>query len=290
MVTGGRVEEVGEFLASLVRQSFSDYEIIIVQQNADDRLAAIFAAYEGKVPLRVIRSSIRKINHSRALGATAATGDILAFPDDDCLYPTDLLGRIDRRFRAADLDILTGIALAPSGQPGSGRWNDSAGPITVANVWTSAIEFNLFIRRDLYERIGGFDQRMGLGTPFAAGDAQDLILRAQDAGGNGIFDPSLHVFHPDKRLTQVALDRAFIYAAGLGYVLRKHRTPLRICLTFLVRPAAGVAVSLIRARWLPACYYWRTLLGRLWGFLRVNAAQNAPTTSFYQSAAIAEER
>jgi glycosyltransferase involved in cell wall biosynthesis len=86
VVTGGRIEEVDALMASLAAQSLSDFEVIVVEQNADDRLAAIFAAYETRFPLRVIRSLIREINHSRALGAAAATGDILAFPDDDCLW------------------------------------------------------------------------------------------------------------------------------------------------------------------------------------------------------------
>lgn len=279
MVTGGRVEEVGAFMASLSAQTFSDYELVVVQQNADDRLAAIFAAYETRFPLRVIRSVIREINHSRALGAAAATGAILAFPDDDCLYPPDHLARVDQHFRSAKLDIVTGVAIAPSGKLGSGRWNDKGGPITIANVWTCAIEFNLFIRRDLYERVGGFDRHMGLGTPLAAGDAQDLILRAKDAGGIGLFDPSLQAIHPDKRLTQVALDRAYSYAAGLGYVLRKHRIPLNVSLAFFVRPLGGVALSLLRGKWLPAQYYWRTLRGRLWGVMQADAVQKEPTTS-----------
>jgi GT2 family glycosyltransferase len=184
------------------------------------------------------------------------------------------LERVNERFRTAGQDILTGVAISPSGKLGSGRWNDKAGPITVANVWTSAIEFNLFIRRNLYERIGGFDRNMGLGTPFASGDAQDLILRAQKAGGIGLFDPSLEVIHPDKRLTKVAAERAYGYAAGLGYVLRKHRIPPRISFTFFVRPLGGLAVSLLRGRWLSAQYYARTLQGRLWGLMRADAVQD----------------
>ncbi len=47
MVTGGMTAEVAEFMASLAAQSFRDFELIVVQQNADDRLSEILARFEG---------------------------------------------------------------------------------------------------------------------------------------------------------------------------------------------------------------------------------------------------
>jgi glycosyltransferase involved in cell wall biosynthesis len=271
MVTGGRTTEVAAFMDALCAQTCRDFELIVVQQNADDRLSDIIAHFEGKFPLHVIRALPRQINHSRNLGTAVARGEILAFPDDDCLYPPDLLRAVDARFRATGADrpdILSGIAISPEGDRGSGRWHDRAGPISVKTVWTSAIEFNLFIRRTLYETIGGFDRAMGLGTPFASGDAQDLILLAMRAGGVALYDPDLRVIHPDKRLTAVAVERAFVYGAGVGFVLRKHRMPLGVCLTFLLRPLGGTVLSLLRGQALGARYYWLTFRGRLSGLRR----------------------
>jgi glycosyltransferase involved in cell wall biosynthesis len=277
MVTGGRTTEVAAFMEALCAQSFRDFELIVVQQNADDRLAPIIAAFEDKFPLRVIRSLVRQINHSRNVGTAAATGEILAFPDDDCLYPPDLLLQVDERFRAEARvrpDIVSGIAISPDGSLGSGRWYERGGPISVRTVWTSAIEFNLFIRRETYNQIGGFDKAMGLGTLFASGDAQDLILLAMREGATAIYDPELRVIHPDKRLTDVAVERAFVYGAGLGYVLRKHRIPMAISATFLFRPLGGTLFSLLRFRKFNARYYWLTFTGRLSGLFGWKASKD----------------
>lgn len=271
MVTGGRTTEVGDFMRSLTCQSCQDFELIIVQQNEDERLAPIVEPFEGKFPFQVVRSLPRLINHSRNVGATFACGEILGFPDDDCLYPPDLLAEIDRALAPGGPDVFSGVAISPAGGLGSGRWHDAAGPITRETVWTSAIEFNLFIRRTLFDFIGGFDQAMGLGTPFASGDAQDLILAAMRAGGRAVYDPGVRVIHPDKRLTPVAVQRAYDYGAGMGYVLRKHHMRIGVWLTFLLRPAAGVAVSLLRRHMLDARYYWLTFRGRLAGLLAPEA-------------------
>ena len=267
MVTGGRTTEVGEFMHALTRQTCQDFELIIVQQNEDERLAPIVAPFAGMFPFQVVRSLPRLINHSRNVGAAIAAGDILGFPDDDCVYPPDLLAEVDRALASGGPDVFSGVAISPEGSLGSGRWHGAAGPITRETVWTSAIEFNLFIRRALFAAIGGFDQAMGLGTPFASGDAQDLILAAMQAGGRAVYDPRVRVIHPDKRLTPVAVQRAYNYGAGMGYVLRKHHMRLGLWLTFLVRPAAGIAVSLLRRHTLDARYYWLTFRGRLAGLL-----------------------
>ena len=50
--------------------------------------------------------------------------------------------------------MLTGPAASPEGGLGSGRWRDASGAIDLTNVWTSVIEFNLFLPRRLVLALG----------------------------------------------------------------------------------------------------------------------------------------
>jgi hypothetical protein len=170
------------------------------------------------------------------------------------------------------LMILTGPAESPAGGLGSGRWRAEAGPITPDNVWTSVIEFNLWLRRPLAIALGGFDEEMGPGTPIGSAEGNDLVLRAVNSGHYAAYDPALRVIHPDKRLTDVATARARLYGRGLGFALRRHGVPAVVWLPFLVRPLGGIAVSLLKLRPRNAAYYAMTLLGRAEGFLRGDAS------------------
>lgn len=272
MATRGRTAEIAEFLDSLLAQETPDAEVIVVDQNGDDRLDAVLAPYAGRVALTHLRSSVANANHARNLGLVAARGAIVGFPDDDCLYPPGLLDRVGACF-AADpaLMVLTGPAESPAGGLGSGRWRAGAGPIDGANAWTSVIEFNLWLRRDIALALGGFDEAMGPGTPIGSAEGNDLVLRAVAAGHAARYEPSLRVIHPDKRLTDVATARARLYGRGLGFALRRHGVPARIWLPFAVRPAGGALLSLLRLRPRDAAYYAMTLLGRAEGFLRADA-------------------
>ena len=285
VATRGRDRELAEFFDSLLAQGRGDVEVIVVDQNADERLAPVVDAYQGRLPLLWRRSAIANACHARNLGLGLARGDVVGFPDDDCLYPAGLLDRVAADF-AADpgLAVLTGPAASPAGGLGSGRWRAEAGAIDAANVWTSVIEFNLFLRREVALAMGGFDERLGPGTPYGSAEGNDLVLRAIRAGHAARYEPGQLVVHPDKRLTPVAVERAALYGRGLGFVLRRHAVPVGVWLPFLVRPLGGALLGLARGRLLAARYYWATLRGRLAGFTAPGPDAGLPLSPMAEAA------
>lgn len=282
VATRGRVDELADLFDSLIAQLEPDIEVIVVDQNADDRLGAVIARYAPGLTIRWRKSDVANANHARNLGLRMARGAIVTFPDDDCTYPPGVLARVLAGFDAdPELQIMTGPAAAPGGGLGSGRWRADAGEITIENVWTSVIEFNLFLRRETALALGGFDERLGPGTPFGSAEGNDLVVRAIREGHRAQYDPRQQIVHPDKRLTETAVARAGLYGAGLGFVLRRHPVPDAVRRSFLIRPAGGIVVSLLRGRLLAARYYLATLRGRLRGLKAPEARgpwQLAPLT------------
>jgi glycosyltransferase involved in cell wall biosynthesis len=284
VATLGRSSEIGELLESLLAQGRDDFEVIIVDQNADDRVAPVLQPYAPRLPITHLRSSIRNANHARNLGLRAARGEIVTFPDDDCLYPDGVLARVDAAFRAApSLGVLTGPAASPEGGLGSGRWREASGAIDLNNVWTSVIEFNLFLPRHLMLALGGFDERLGPGTRWGSAEGNDLICRAMARGAVAHY-AGLRIIHPDKRLTEVAVSRAASYGRGLGFVLRRHGVPLSVWFAFLGRPIGGALINLAKLRFHNAAYYGMSFWGRLVGGL-AREAREAPLPAPLQGAA-----
>ena len=285
VATLGRSSDIGALLESLLAQGRDDFEVIIVDQNADDRVAPVLEPYAARLPITHLRSAIRNANHARNLGLRVARGEIVTFPDDDCLYPAGVLARVDGAFRAApSLGVLTGPAASPEGGLGSGRWREASGAIDLNNVWTSVIEFNLFLPRHLMLALGGFDERLGPGTRWGSAEGNDLVCRAMARGAVAQYDAGLRIIHPDKRLTEVAVSRAASYGRGLGFVLRRHGVPPSVWFAFLVRPIGGALLSLARLRFHNAAYYTMSFWGRLIGGL-AREAREAPLPAPLQSSA-----
>jgi len=276
VATLGREREPAALLDSLLAQRRRDFEVILVDQNEDDRLGPIVAAYAPRLSLRRLRCPKGNANKARNLGLRHARGEIVTFPDDDCLYPPGVLDRVEAAFADPALGVLTGPAATPAGGLGSGRWRKESGPIDLTNVWTSVIEFNLFLRRADALALGGFDEGMGPGTPFGSAEGNDLVCRAMARGLAARYDVELRIIHPDKRLSEVAIARAEAYGRGLGFALRRHRAPASAWIAFLLRPLGGVALSLLRGRPREAAYYARTWRGRIAGALAGRPAKLAP--------------
>jgi glycosyltransferase involved in cell wall biosynthesis len=280
VATRGRTAELGALFGSLAAQGLPPgaLEVLVVDQNGDERLAPIVAEHAARgLGVRRIASSVANACHARNLGLAAARGAIVGFPDDDCTLPPGVLARVGAAFAAEPgLAVLTGPAASPAGGLGSGRWRAEGGPITPANVWTSVIEFNLFLRREVALALGGFDNRLGPGTPWGSAEGNDLVMRALQAGHAARYDPGLRIVHPDKRLTEVARARAAAYGRGLGFVLRRHGVPPPVWLPYLVRPLGGIVLSALRGRPGDAGYYWGSLTGRLAGFLARGSREGLP--------------
>lgn len=267
VATRGRDTDVGVLLDSLLAQKRDDLEVIVVDQNADDRLGPILARVADRLPITHLRSDRAHANHARNMGLRQARGAIVAFPDDDCILPPGVLDRVAAAFTDATLAVLTGPAVSPEGKLSSGRWRTDRGAITLANLWTSVIEFNLFLRRDVALAVGGFDERMGPGTPWGSAEGNDLVARAIRSGYRALYDPALRIIHPDKRLTPIAVERARLYGAGLGVALRRHAPGIRVWLPFFLRPLGGLVLAALKRNPLQVAYYFATFRGRLSGFL-----------------------
>jgi GT2 family glycosyltransferase len=267
VATVDRVEPLDRLLDSLERQSHRDFCVLLVDQNPDDRLEPVLGRHSG---LDVVhRRSARGLSRARNAVLDRLSAELVAFPDDDCVYTDDLLERVARRFaERPELDGLTGRAVGLDGQSSS-SWKADSAVLDRENLWNRAISFTVFLRRATVARIGRFDERLGLGSgmPWHSGEEIDYLIRAVAAGARIEYDPELTVAHDEKPMSADGL-RALGYrdGASVGYLLRKHRYPGRVLAPMLVRPLGGTLLSLARLDRPRARFHAATLHGRVAGY------------------------
>lgn len=273
VATLGRSSPIERLLASLAAQQFSDFEVIVVDQNRDIDLAPVLSRWSGTVAIRHIRAPRAKgVSAARNLGWRAAFGRLLVFPDDDCWYPRDYLRRVETVMATTGAALLTGRAADGHGRTINGRFGTGVAEITRRNVFTSQIEWNMAIDAVLMRRLGGYDEDISLGgaTPWQGGEGYDLVLRAIAAGARCIYDPDIVGHHdelpvacPDAAMA--AKGRA--YGRGLGFVLRKHGYGIAAIGWWSARSAANLSLSLAAMKPARVRYFASQLLGRIEGWL-----------------------
>jgi glycosyltransferase involved in cell wall biosynthesis len=272
LATVGHRHEISRLLDSLAAQSHSNFRLIVVDQNADERLVPLLEQYGDSVPF-VRLTSERGLSRARNVGLRAVTGDIVAFADDDCWYPADLLARVGVLLGAnPDWDGVTGSVIDASGLPSSARWSKRAGAIDRSNVWTRGVSITVFLRRGAVERTGEFDETLGAGagTAWGSGEETDYLLRALERGYRLHYEPTLNVFHPQTRseeFTDESIAAGRSYGLGMGHVIRKHAYPWWFGPYHVARAAGGAALALAHGRTAEARFYLAVARGRASGWL-----------------------
>jgi len=268
VATLGRVDEIGRLFESLLVQTHREFEVLLVDQNGDDRLLPLVQQYGDRIGIRHMRSA-PGLSRARNAALAAITGELVAFPDDDCVYAPGVLKRVHDAFTSdANLAGLTG---RPAGD--ARFWDSSPGAVTRYNVWKRGISFTIFLRRTLVARVGGFDETLGVGagTPWGAGEESDYLMRAMECGFSLRYEPTLEINH-DGPIVKTAshtkrAERAFRYAMGTGRVLSLRKMPVWYVAYKCSRPMAGMAAAIVRLRWEMAQVYWAVVGGTLKGYL-----------------------
>jgi glycosyltransferase involved in cell wall biosynthesis len=266
--TVGRTAELERFLRSLDAQDYRAFELIAVDQNADDRLAPVLAAYAGRFPLRHLRRE-RGLSRARNAGLAHVRGSLVSFPDDDCWYPPGLLARLAREFAAhPEWDGITGRSVDEHGAASGARFLPASATLSAGTAWY-AISYAIFLRKRVVDAVGGFDETLGVGagTAYGSGEETDYVIRAISAGHVVRYLDQVVVHHPNpvRTFDAAARRRGYSYGCGMGRVLGKHGYPLRQVVPALVRPVGGALVAAAAGQWARARYYANVFSGRLRG-------------------------
>jgi glycosyltransferase involved in cell wall biosynthesis len=257
-----RTKEVIRLFDSLMGQTYRDFEVILVDQNSDDRLVPICRLFSERLHICHLRSEAMGAAQARNHGFSHSTGDVLLWPDDDSWLPPWLLQNIVQCFDAhPHFSGLIGTLVDEQGRPHT-RWRLNQGrDAKIMDAFTLGAEPILFFRRQVVVALMGFDHSLGTGaqTRWGAGEGTDLCARALLMGQRLYIEPSLQVHHElpflhpeDNR----QIEKVRGYARGMGAVLRKNRLPILFVMAYLFTYARALIWSIFKGQWIYVRYHW----------------------------------
>ncbi len=197
------------------------YEVLVVDNNSEDDTRAVADEFERQYPnVRYVHEPEQGLAHARNRGWREAKGDYVGYTDDDCRMPPQWLSVAAEIIRARRPALFGGPYYACYNTPKPKWFKDEYESHVQGDIarFFSKEECldggNMFLRRDLLERLNGFDASLGMsGTKLAYGEetALQLRVRAEMPSAEVYYDPRLYLRHlvrPEKM--------------RLGWVLR-HR-------------------------------------------------------------------
>lgn len=286
MGTYGQDEVLRRFLESLGKQTYQDFELIVIDQNMDYRIKKICDEFFLDFDIKYLRTDKTGLSHARNMGLKHVSGDIIAFPDDDCEYPPDLLSRVHDFFISnREYDILTGAAVDIQTSKRFSWFGSEPCILTGKNVLRTSTSFSVFIRTK--GSLINFDEQFGIGTSYGSAEEIDYILRFLQSGCKGYYDPGLEVYHLERNLNNMSLDTVYQYSLGLGAYLKKHMFFRQYwglfgtCFKLLfIRPIGGMLLSLVKLNWTRFTWHRVRFKGRIEGFVTYNRDSYAISKTF----------
>jgi glycosyltransferase involved in cell wall biosynthesis len=272
--TYNRMATLRQTLASLTTQDYSDFDLVVVDDGSTDGTRAMVAAEFPAVCYK--HQDNRGPAAARNTGIRGASGEIIAFTDDDCLPPRNWLARL------AD-----GFVRHP-GVVGVGGYLEAPSQILATNMlarYESRDEYgarneeivggfecpvggtnNMAYRRDALLAINGFDETF----PYAAGEDTDVKLRLCASGARLLYMPikvtHLQTYAWDAfRRQQITRGRGVVHFERKHYggaptrrriVLRMFKRMMMFGRDFLLGPNRELAPVRFMARWYDGLGQW----------------------------------
>lgn len=238
-----RPDEVDELLSSLLNQTFTDFEVLIVEDGSQKPCDEVCKKYADRLDLHYFMKPNSGPGQSRNYGAERAKGEYLLILDSDVVLPKGYLNAIEEELKCEPADAFGG----PDAAHESFTDTQKAISYSMTSFFTTGgirggkkkldkfypRSFNMGIRRDVYMEHKGFSK-------MRFGEDIDFSIRIFKAGKRCRLFPEAWVWH--KRRTDFRKFYRQVYNSGIARINLYKKYPESLKLVHLLPMVFTVGV------------------------------------------------
>jgi GT2 family glycosyltransferase len=284
--TRDRAWALQQCLIALERLEDAPYEVIVVDNASRSGETREMVA---QTPFRYVREDRPGLNWARNRGVEEARCDVIACIDDDVHVDPGWLRGVARAFQRPEVDAVTGLVLPAEmetlpqllfeiyGGMGKGTKRRKfqrarMSSFELIRAQDLGVGANMAFRRRVFEKFGGFDTALDVGTPAAGGGDLDMFQRVLVNGGTLCYEPSALVWHQHRRDMKGLRTQLYHNGRSYGVYLIKSwrsgdisrfRIGLYIVFRWMPWLVGRLGLGLVRRHRLPVRLLWAELWGAL---------------------------
>lgn len=213
--TRNEARNIGRFLSSLP----ADLSVVVVDSSDDDTPDRVIRQRPRSTT--VIRATVN-IAAARQLGSQASTTRWVLFTDADVVFGADYFDRLARVELDPAVAGIVGVKGTLNGYDGYHRWFVRGQAALMALGIPAATGSNMLVRRDVLDRLGGFDPALSVN------EDTELMFRVRRAGDLVVFRPDLAVLSFDHRRLDAGVFRKIAHGALRNTALYLGLFPARL--------------------------------------------------------------
>jgi glycosyltransferase involved in cell wall biosynthesis len=204
--TYNRDQHIKRALNSLIAQDFdkSDYEIIVVDNNSNDRTPQIIKDFKSSYPdynITLAHETRQGLSFARNTGLKLAQGSYISYIDDDGIARNDYISQIKKYTEQFPEDVAFGGKVLPKYEKGQApEWMSKyiERIISIVNLGdevkvlkkTYPVGCNMIFKKSVFDQIGGFNTALKLRS-----DDKYIFFKIREAGFRVLYLPKVVVWH-----------------------------------------------------------------------------------------------
>jgi glycosyltransferase involved in cell wall biosynthesis len=217
---------ISEAIESVLRQTYPIFEIVVVDDGSTDNTEEIVAKFGDKV--KYIKQKNGGVGLARNTGVRHSTGEFIAFLDaDDIWLPHKIERQVQLLQKDGEVGLVT-VGMREFGKDGktitkyqTGQNGWCAENILLLGAGIAAPGSSLLIKRDVFERVGGYDEMKDMhpsedwefcyrvARRFKLAFLPELLVEYRNHGNNG------HLQIPKfERAMLLAFEKTFVDNSG----------------------------------------------------------------------------
>ncbi|MEO1255273.1 MAG: glycosyltransferase, partial [Bacteroidota bacterium] len=227
-----RPEEVDELLKSLTLQTYTDFEVIIVEDGSSETCKRIVLQYQDVLNIAYHYKENTGQGFSRNFGFEKSTGQWVVFYDSDCVIPENYFENLNQL-------VIDGEFSAFSG-PDAARKDFSLLQKAISYSMTSFLttggirgrkvkvdgeahlrSYNLVIKADVFDHLKGF-------AKTNMGEDMELSFRFNRLGYRAMISETLKVYHKRRNSLGSFFRQVFSFGRTRIQLKRKYSIPIKI--------------------------------------------------------------
>lgn len=230
-----------ESIVRVSRHAPMPVRLVVIDNGARETAAdALAGLAHASLPILLLREPVSGKSRALNRGLEHVTADLIGYIDDDEQLTDDWFDVVATVFADRDIDFIGGpyVAQLPSAPPSwlprtfSAVLGDVKGPPTRTAYGAAGgpglLGGNAVVRRELQDRVGGFNVDLGPSASHRqrTGEDHEMLLRYLATGAKGYFVPELKILHhvPESRLHK-GYFRRFALEHGRAQALLDHDRP-----------------------------------------------------------------
>ncbi|MFT6037129.1 MAG: glycosyltransferase involved in cell wall biosynthesis, partial [Marivirga sp.] len=240
-----RPQEVRELLESLTKQSYKQFEVLIVEDGSDIRCEDICKSFQGQLDVSYFYKENTGQGFSRNYGFQRAKGDYFIVFDSDCIIPSNYFELVEVSLSNTPLDAFGG----PDAALDSFTDTQKAISYSMTSFFTTGgirggkvqvgtfrpRSFNMGISKEVFGKIGGYIiTRMAEDLEFS--------IRIEEAGFKMGLISEAKVYHKRRTNLRQFYKQLFFFGRGRINIFRFYKSELQLMHFFPAAFTVGILI------------------------------------------------